>query len=274
MNLHLGKQSNYLSSYDKTLLESIPRQWARESIGIKNIKGFFTGNDIWNCYEFSWLNQRGKPEVRVLKFEVPCESKFIVESKSVKLYLNSFHNTKFDNEEMVCNLLKQDLSEYTNAKIDVEIFRLNQLNENKLILFPGICLDDIEIETNIYEVDSTLLKLSNENIHIQEELYSNLLKSNCLVTSQPDWASIYIKYKGLKIDHASCLKYLISFRNHNEFHEQCVEHIFSDIMRICAPTELFVYAKYTRRGGIDINPYRTNLPHFNKMINKFRDIRQ
>ncbi len=274
MNLHLGKESNYNSQYDKTLLESIPRQIAREIIGIKNVQELFRGYDIWNCYEFSWLNLKGKPEVRIIKFQVPCQSEFTVESKSVKLYLNSFHNSKFNNEQQILELLINDFCEYTKSNVIVEIFSLESFVDNKLTLFNGICLDKYDIETDIYDVDSNLLKLSQKNILVEEELHSNLLKSNCLVTNQPDWASIYIKYIGLKIDHQSLLKYIISFRNHNEFHEQCVEHIFNDIMQICAPNELLVYAKYTRRGGIDINPYRTNMPLSNIDIDKSRDIRQ
>ncbi|RTK92473.1 MAG: NADPH-dependent 7-cyano-7-deazaguanine reductase QueF [Rickettsiales bacterium] len=274
MNLHLGKESQYLSQYDKNLLESIPRKSARDDIGIKNAEECFSGYDLWNCYEFSWLNQNGKPEVRIIKFEVSCQSEFIVESKSVKLYLNSFHNTRFKDEKEILTLLTSDLNEYTKSIVNIEIFHLNHFAGNQLHIFPGICLDEIDIETDIYHVDSSLLKLSNENITVEEELYSNLLKSNCLVTKQPDWASIYIKYKGVKIDHNHLLKYIISFRNHNEFHEQCIEHIYKDIIEICSPEELFIYAKYTRRGGIDINPYRTNMRHSNILINKLRDIRQ
>lgn len=274
MSLHLGKESNYLSKYDKNLLESIPRKSARDDIGIKNVEEWFFGYDLWSCYEFSWLNQNGKPEVRIIKFEVSCQSEFIVESKSVKLYLNSFHNTKFEDEKEIIALLTADLSEYTKSNVNVEIFHLNHFIGSQLNTFSGVCLDEIDIETDVYQVDSSLLKLSNKNIEIEEELYSNLLKSNCLVTKQPDWASVYIKYKGLKIDHYYLLKYLISFRNHNEFHEQCVEHIYKDIMKMCSPKELFIYAKYTRRGGIDINPYRTNMHHSNILINKLRDIRQ
>lgn len=273
LNLPLGKQTTYVNHYDKDLLLGIPRSLGRNIIGLSNTLPF-SGCDFWNCYELSWLDNRGKPEVRILEFFVPFDSPNIVESKSLKLYLNSYNGTKFNNENEVRAYLEQDLSQITGAATIISINKLNELAEQKLSIFEGIYLDELEIDANEYNVNSSLLKLADDFEIIEEKLYSHLLKSNCLVTNQPDWASIQIEYKGLRIDHSSLLKYIISFRNHSEFHEQCVEHIFNDIMLKCAPDELTVYAKYTRRGGIDINPYRTTKSFKSTCFIKYRDVRQ
>ena len=273
LNLSLGKETKYSDLYDKDLLVSIPRRLGREQVGIfKDIP--FSGGDFWNCYELSWLNQKGKPEVRILQFFVPFDSENIVESKSVKLYLNSYSGTKFIDENQVLGLLKSDLDRATNSNTHVSVKSLNEFSSDKLSMFEGVCLDQLDIEVSEYKVNSGLLKLSDDNIVVEESVYSNLLKSNCLVTNQPDWASVQIKYKGRRINHEAMLKYIISFRNHSEFHEQCVEHMFHDIMKQCLPVELTIFAKYTRRGGVDINPYRTNKIFKTTDINKYRDIRQ
>ncbi len=273
LNLSLGKETKYSDLYDRDLLVSIPRRLGREQVGIsKDVP--FSGGDFWNCYELSWLSQKGKPEVRIVQFFVPFDSENIVESKSVKLYLNSYSGTKFIDENQVLGLLKSDLDRVTNSNTDVSVKSLNYFSSDKLAMFDGICLDELDIEVNEYKVNSDLLKLSDDNIIVEELVYSNLLKSNCLVTNQPDWASVQIKYRGRKINHESLLKYIISFRNHSEFHEQCVEHMFYDIMKQCLPVELTISAKYTRRGGVDINPYRTNKIFKTTDINKYRDIRQ
>ncbi|GAB4166848.1 MAG: NADPH-dependent 7-cyano-7-deazaguanine reductase QueF [Rickettsiaceae bacterium] len=254
---------------------AIPRKIARDQIGLKSTMALpFVGVDIWNCYEVSWLNNKGKPEVRILQFAVPYGSDYIAESKSVKLYFNSFNGTRFSDEQKVLEIIQTDLSNITNSQVKVIIKRLDQVADGKLGLFNGTCLDSLDIQIDEYDVNPELLILDFDDEEAEEELYSNLLKSNCLVTNQPDWASVWIKYKGKKIDHASLLKYLVSFRNHSEFHEQCVEHIFCDIMQKCSPSELTVYAKYTRRGGIDINPYRTNTRYIDTDLDKSRDIRQ
>ncbi len=273
LNLPLGKETKYSDLYDRDLLVGIPRRLAREQVGLHGNMPF-SGGDFWNCYELSWLSQKGKPEVRIVQFFVPFDSENIVESKSVKLYLNSYNGTKFIDEHEVLNTLKADLDCITNASTDVSVKSLNQCSGDKLSMFEGICLDELDIEADEYNINSDLLKLSNDHGIVEEVVYSNLLKSNCLVTNQPDWASVQIKYKGRKISHESLLKYIISFRNHSEFHEQCVEHMFYDIMKQCSPGELTIFAKYTRRGGVDINPYRTNKVSKTTDINKYRDIRQ
>ena len=273
LDLPLGKEAKYSYSYDRSLLVGIPRKLAREQINLFGDMPF-NGGDFWNCYELSWLNPKGKPEVRIVQFFVPFDSENIVESKSVKLYLNSYNGTKFTDENEVGALLKMDLERVTNSDIELSMKSLSVFSSDKLVMFDGVCLDELDLEVSEYNVNSKLLKLSDDSQVVQELLYSNLLKSNCLVTNQPDWASVQIKYRGRKINHKSLLQYIISFRNHSEFHEQCVEHMFNDIIKQCLPMELTIFAKYTRRGGVDINPYRTNTIFKATDINKYRDIRQ
>lgn len=271
----LGKDVKYKDFYDNSLLFPIKRSLNRNKI-ITQPELPFNGYDLWNCYELSWLNLKGKPEVRILHFVISANSEYLIESKSIKLYLNSFNNAKFTNEIEVLGLITKDLSSVSGSSVEVSMHTLDYYQKQPLSLFEGTLLDEIDVEIFDYEVNSDLLKIdfnSTDNV-IEETLYSNLLKSNCLVTNQPDWASVQIKYKGRKINHASLLKYLISYRNHNGFHEDCIEHIFIDILKNCNPQELTIYAKYTRRGGVDINPFRTNLNLQNTEIIKIRDIRQ
>ncbi len=271
----LGKDVKYKDFYDNSLLFPIKRSLNRNKI-ITQPELPFNGYDLWNCYELSWLNLKGKPEVRILHFVISANSEYLIESKSIKLYLNSFNNTKFTNEIQVLDLITKDLSSVSGLSVEVSMHPLDYYQKQPLSLFEGTLLDEIDVEIFDYEVNSDLLKIdfnATDNV-IEETLYSNLLKSNCLVTNQPDWASVQIKYKGRKINHASLLKYLISYRNHNGFHEDCIEHIFIDILENCKPQELTIYAKYTRRGGVDINPFRTNLKLQNTEIIKIRDIRQ
>ncbi len=271
----LGKQVEYKCNYDSSLLFPIKRSLARNKI-ITQSELPFNGYDLWNCYEVSWLNLKGKPEVRIVHFIVPANSECLIESKSIKLYLNSFNNTKFTDEQEVFDLIQSDLSHAAGLAVEVFINKLSYYKNQTLNLFDGILLDEIDVEISDYQVNSDLLKMELDSAeHIVEEtLYSNLLKSNCLVTGQPDWASVQIKYSGKKINHQSLLKYLISYRNHNGFHEECIEHIFVDILENCRPKELTVFAKYTRRGGVDISPFRTNLGAKNTEIIKVRDVRQ
>jgi 7-cyano-7-deazaguanine reductase len=271
----LGKIVAYKDLYDNSLLVGIPRSETRTSIGL-GVHLPFTGVDIWNCYEVSWLNTKGKPCVRIVQLIVPADSKNILESKSLKLYLNSFYGTKFESDEEVRKIIQKDCSNIVGKNIEVKIKTLAEFQNQSLSTFEGHCIDDLDIEITDYKVDIKLLKPSREDYRIVEEtLYSNLLKSNCLVTNQPDFASVQIKYRGRKFDYESLLRYLVSFRNHNEFHEQCVEHIFCDLILRCSPMELTVHAKYTRRGGIDINPYRTTSSSVDiAKIDAKRDVRQ
>lgn len=252
----LGKSTHYKSEYNSDLLFPIPRSSKRDEIAVpKQLP--FTGVDIWNGYEISWLNPKGKPMVAVAEFIFPCESINIIESKSFKLYLNSFNNTKFESTQKVKQTLQQDLSQAVGQSIQVNLILVQDFQSNTIGTLDGINIDNLDISCDIYMTQPDLL-ISDDQTIISECIYSDLLKSNCLVTGQPDWGSVQISYKGPKIDHASLLQYIVSFRNHNEFHEQCVERIFMDITRKCQPEQLTVYARYTRRGGLDINPFRSN----------------
>ena len=255
----LGKPSAYKTEYDPTLLFPIPRQPKRTEIGLPEGKALpFFGVDIWNAYEVSWLNLKGKPQVALATFVIPADTPNIVESKSFKLYLNSFNQSKIASAEALQQLLHHDLSEATGGTVQVRLVTESDLGKQKMGELDGLLLDRLDIETDVYEPDPTLLKADQDESPVEESLVSHLLKSNCLVTGQPDWGSVQIRYVGAPIDQEGLLKYLISFRNHNEFHEQCVERIFTDVMRMCKPVKLAVYARYTRRGGLDINPFRTN----------------
>lgn len=250
----LGKKSRYEATYNPNLLYFIPRSIKREEIGITHTSPFF-GVDIWNAYELSWLNDKGKPMVAITSIEVPCASENIFESKSLKLYLVSLTGTCFSTVEDVKNTIEKDLSTGTKAKVFVKISMIEDATPALLNQLPGLNIDGLDITVDTYQ--PTLAFLTTENVEVEEELNSDLLKSNCLVTNQPDWGSVYIHYQGKKISHIGLLKYIISLREHNEFHEQCVERIFMNILQQCKPTKLTVYAKYTRRGGIDINPFRS-----------------
>lgn len=252
----LGKSSAYIAQYTASLLFPIPRQRKRDEIGLSSGTIPFYGFDTWNAYEVSWLNAKGKPMVAIVQFDISCLSTNIIESKSFKLYLNSFNNTRFNCIDDVKQTLQQDISRAVNGDVVVTLFKLRDFYEEKITSFVGERLDDYDISFDSYDINSTYLS-SNPHKIAEEVLTSDLLKSNCLVTGQPDWGSIQIQYKGAQIDKEGLLRYIVSFRNHNEFHEQCVERIFMDIMNRCHPVTLTVEARYTRRGGLDINPVRS-----------------
>jgi 7-cyano-7-deazaguanine reductase len=259
--LPLGKATVYTSEYDPGLLCPIPRRLKRDEIGLPEELPFH-GVDIWNAYEMSWLTPQGKPVVAMGEFRIPCESPNLIESKSLKLYLNSFNQTRFDDFESVRSLLSQDLGGAAGIPVDVRLISAAEFALETFATLPGACLDDLEIEIEGYSLAPDLLEgAADARQQVAETLHSHLLKSNCLVTNQPDWGSVLIDYQGAKIDHEALLRYLISFRQHNEFHEQCVERIYVDLMRFCQPQKLTVYARYTRRGGLDINPYRSNFKY-------------
>ncbi len=250
----LGKKTAYISQYKKELLFPITRQMNRSKLNLTNSLPF-TGVDIWNAYELSWLNSKGKPIVALAEFIFPCESPHLIEAKSFKLYLNSFNNTRVSSINELVNILQRDLGDVIQAPVQVTVLSVDTFKSIKTDVFSGICLDELDIACDTYLVKPDLLQTQTEII--SEILYSNLLKSNCLITGQPDWGSVQICYRGKKILHDSLLKYIISFRDHTEFGEQCVERMFLDIMEHCKPQKLSVYARYTRRGGLDINPYRS-----------------
>ena len=267
----LGKASAYADEYDASLLFPIARAGKREEIGVGAQAPFF-GADMWTAYELSWLNLRGKPQVALAQVVVPCETPNIIESKSFKLYLNSFNNTRFADASDVLARLRADLSEAAwrgavlpatasaPPSIGVKLLLPDLFDREPLQELDGLSLDRLDIECTRYTPAPDLLSADADEASVTEVLTSHLLKSNCLVTGQPDWGSVQISYSGPPIDQEGLLQYLVSFRNHNEFHEQCVERIFMDIWRRCKPAKLAVYARYTRRGGLDINPFRTSYP--------------
>lgn len=261
----LGQASAYADQYDPSLLFPIPRAGKRAEIGVDGAPPFF-GADLWTAFELSWLNLRGKPQVALAHFTVPCETRNIVESKSFKLYLNSFNNTRLADAEAVRARLRADIGEAVwrgaeNASsIGVKLLMPDAFDREPVHELDGLSLDRLDVECTRYTPAPELLKVAAGEPEVSEVLVSNLLKSNCLVTGQPDWGSVQIRYSGAPIDQAGLLQYLVSFRNHNEFHEQCVERIFMDIWNRCKPHRLSVYARYTRRGGLDINPLRTSHP--------------
>ncbi len=253
----LGKKTPYPQIYDATHLYPIARAPKRLEIGINPDALPFVGFDCWNHYEVSWLNEKGKPIVAMAEIVYDCNSPFIVESKSLKLYFNSFNQSCFRSEATVAKTIRHDLETRLKSTVNVIV---HPLNSNQLPFmkptFEGYCLDTLDIDCKTYSTDPVFLY--TENNWVKETLYSDLLKSNCLVTHQPDWGSVQIQYEGNKINPEGLLRYIISYRNHNEFHEQCIERIFQDIWKHCAPEKLSVYARYTRRGGLDINPYRSS----------------
>lgn len=259
--LTLGKATGYQSEYDASLLQGVPRKLNRDAIELIGTLPFH-GTDIWTGYELSWLNAKGKPVVAIAEFLLNCDSEHLIESKSFKLYLNSFNQTKFDTIEQVQSTLANDLSHCANGEVLVKIIEPKHFSHQRIVELPGTCIDDLDIEVEDYNFNPDyLLDSTDDKSMVAETLNSNLLKSNCLITSQPDWGSVMIRYQGPKIDREKLLRYLISFRQHNEFHEQCIERIFVDLKRFCHCAKLTVYARYTRRGGLDINPYRSDFEH-------------
>ncbi len=261
----LGKSSTYFDQYDAALLFPIARRPKRDEIGLTGTLPFF-GADLWTAYELSWLNPRGKPQLALARITVPAESTHIVESKSVKLYLNSFNNSVFADASAVQTRLREDLSAAiwqggaVMSSVGVQLVLPQDFDKEPVHELDGLNLDRLDLECAHYQPAPELLTAQLNEAPVTETLTSQLLKSNCLVTGQPDWGSVRISYTGPQIDQAGLLQYIVSFRNHNEFHEQCVERIFMDIWRACKPSKLEVYARYTRRGGVDINPWRTSHP--------------
>lgn len=264
----LGKATVYIETYSPDLLFPISRTLGRNKLGLGPSLPFH-GMDVWNGYEISWLGPKGKPEIALGEFSFPCTSPHVIESKSFKLYLNSLNQSRFASLEEVQKAIQKDLSDASESSVTVKLFPLSRLKTKSLEDFNGICLDTLDITTDVYETNKGFL-VTRPN-YVEETLYSDLLKSNCLATGQPDWGSVLIRYAGPKIDHEGLLKYIISFRRHAGFHEHCVEEIFHNILTCCHPDKLSVYARYTRRGGLDINPFRSN---FEKTFTNTRQTRQ
>lgn len=269
----LGRTIPTVDSYTPSLLYPIPRWDARELLELDDETMPFRGVDIWNAYELSWLDERGKPEVALAQIVVPANSRFLIESKSLKLYLNSLNNTCFKHRTEVIRTLEQDLSQVAHAPVLVHLASPQEVVGTAIAELPGTCLDALPLEIHDYRPDPALLQLASTatGTVLTETLYTHLFRSNCPVTHQPDWASVLVRYHGPAIEHESLLRYLVGYRNHADFHEQCVERIFVDIWRRCQPAQLSVYARFTRRGGLDINPFRTN---FEEPLGNLRLFRQ
>jgi len=255
----LGKATVYADRYDAGLLFPIPRQGKRDEIGVREGALPFHGEDLWNGYELSWLDARGKPHVAVAEFRFPATTPNIVESKSFKLYLNGFAQERVPDAATLRDTLMRDLSAAAAGPVDVTLHAPDELRGTPIGEPEGSLLDALDIDFDSYGPPRPDFLHAGEG-DVREVLVSHLLRSNCPVTGQPDWGSVQVAYAGAPIDHAGLLRYLVSFRSHTEFHEQCVERIFMDLSERCAPRELTVYARYTRRGGLDINPFRSTDP--------------
>ncbi len=252
-----GDSTQYPQRYDPSLLCPLPRATGRNRLNLATTLPF-SGVDLWTAYEISWLDNLGKPQVAIGEFSIACDSTFLIESKSLKLYLNSLNQQRFADSSEVKTTIARDLRAACAGAVDIALFTLSDYQRRGSGRFSGLCLDNMSVTSNDYQPKADLLKVGGETIQ-SETLYSDLLKSNCPATGQPDWGSIQISYSGRAIEHAGLLRYIVSFRNHADFHEHCVERIFLDIQRRCQPQKLWVYARYTRRGGIDINPLRTTV---------------
>jgi 7-cyano-7-deazaguanine reductase len=250
----LGRQVDYPRTYDASLLFAIPRALGRADIGV-GAQLPFIGADRWHAYELSWLDLRGKPCVATARFALQATTPNLVESKSIKLYLNAFNGTRFDGADAVRACIARDLSQCAGGAVEVS-FGLPEFGGDD-----AVCIDGIDVGIDTYGPPDAALLRADEREQADEILRSDLLKSNCPVTGQPDWASVRIAYRGPRIDRAALLRYLVSFRDHCEFHEQCVERIFVDVLARCRPGTLCVEARYTRRGGLDINPWRATPGH-------------
>jgi 7-cyano-7-deazaguanine reductase len=252
----LGQDTAYIDTYTPSLLHPILREDARRNVGLP-LNLACQGEDLWTGYEFSWLDMQGIPQVAGLRLRVPCQSQAMVESKSMKLYLNSFAMTKFETHADVLKTLDQDLALAFRSPLIVELLELSQL-ASPVHQLTGLCLDELDVRISKYEHDVDLLRLEPGDRVIHESLHTHAFRSLCPVTGQPDWASVNIDYVGAPIDRAQLFKYLVSYRNHQAFHETTIEQIFFDLTQACAPQSLSVYGRFQRRGGLDINPYRSS----------------
>ncbi|WP_415755628.1 NADPH-dependent 7-cyano-7-deazaguanine reductase QueF [Pseudomonas leptonychotis] len=256
----LGKSSEYIATYTPSLLFPIPRaaKWAELGLSAETLP--YQGVDFWNCFELSWLLPSGKPVVAMGEFAIPADSPNIIESKSFKLYLNSLNQSVFNSADELVVVLKKDLSAAAGKSVGVRVRSLGDVTAEGVGSAPGSCIDELDVAISNYaQPQPELLRCDTTRV-VEESVHSHLLKSNCPVTGQPDWGTLVVQYRGAALDHASLLAYLVSFRQHADFHEQCVERIFLDLQRLLKPQQLTVYARYVRRGGLDINPYRSSGP--------------
>ncbi len=255
----LGRDTEYPSSYDPGLLFPISRAENRQDIGVTGLALPFRGYDLWRAYEISWLDLRGKPVVAAGEILVPADSPCMVESKSFKLYLNSLNQKSFDSPAAVQQLITDDLARVVQARCLVQLYLPHVFSQLSCAEPEGVSLDDLSLDIDVYQPDPSLLRVDAGCVRA-ETLHSNLFRSNCPVTGQPDWGTAFIRYKGSAIDHGSLLKYLVSYRHHNGFHEDCVERIYVDLMQLMNPEHLSVAINFLRRGGLEINPVRSSHP--------------
>ncbi|MGE6687541.1 NADPH-dependent 7-cyano-7-deazaguanine reductase QueF [Stutzerimonas stutzeri] len=253
----LGKSSAYVATYSPHLLFPIPRapKWAELGLTAETLP--YQGVDLWNCYELSWLLPSGKPVVAIGEFEIPADSPNIIESKSFKLYLNSLNQSVFESRGALVKVMVDDLSAAAGQPVGVRLRTLDEVAAEGVAPLPGRCIDDLDVAIEHYDHPQSRLLVCDAGRMVEETLHSHLLKSNCPVTGQPDWGSVVVEYRGAALQAESLLTYLVSFRQHADFHEQCVERIFLDLQHLLQPEKLTVYARYVRRGGLDINPYRS-----------------
>ncbi len=254
----LGRGAVYPSEYAPAVLCGIARAEARATLGLGDELPF-EGVDVWNAHELSWLDPRGKPVVATAELRVPATSPRIVESKSLKLYLGSLNGTRYESSAAVRAVIAKDVGDVVGSALEVGLTLGSNVAPRAGAAPPGVGIDDLDVEVEVDGVDPELLRSSAEQgADVEETLHSQLLRSMCPITGQPDWATVIVHYRCPRIDRASLLRYFVSYREHGEFHEHCVERMFVDIQERCRPRQLSVHARYTRRGGIDINPFRTS----------------
>lgn len=253
--LPLGRESDYPTHYDPGVLFAIPRADSRAALDLAVLP--FHGVDIWNAWELTWLDPNGMPQVATAEIRVPADSASLIESKSLKLYLNSFAMTRYPNRTVVQDLISADLSECAGGAVTVKLAGHDDVVVNVVKILPGDCLDELAVQCDKFDVDPSLLRSDASKI-VNESLHTHLLRSLCPVTAQPDIGSLAIHYDGPKIDRNALLQYIVSYREHNDFHEACIERMFTDLQHYCGARSLSVFARYQRRGGLDINPFRSN----------------
>ena len=256
MNLPLGRESAYPQKYAPQVLCPIERALSRNPLRLGDPLPF-SGTDIWNAWELTWLGQGDLPRVATAEIRVPVKSPNLVESKSLKLYLGSFAMSRFASAAEVEEVIARDLENCVGSPVVVQVLPVAETVARQPARLAGACLDEIEVECSDWEINPDLLKSDPGKI-VTEDVYTHLLRSLCPVTAQPDMGSLQISYTGPAIDHAALLRYVVSFREHNDFHEACIERMFVDLVERCGCEQLTVQARYLRRGGIDINPIRTN----------------
>lgn len=254
----LGNTQDYQQNYSPDILFAIPRSKNREALGLNRHQLPFRGFDLWNAYEVSWLNGSGRPVVAVVELTVPCVSRYIIESKSLKLYFNSLNFKSFESKADLVRTIETDIESLLKCVVAVNLIDMQNFSLSSISNFKGKCLDDQDLACEGFEMNKRHLENDSIEEEVSESLFTHLFRSLCPVTGQPDWASVLIRYKGRKIDHAALLQYLLSYRGHQGYHEDCVERIYLDLIEACEPEQLTVYARFSRRGGIDINPFRSN----------------